>query len=776
MAGKDEEFRKKLAAMFVVEAREHLDALSSHFLALEKTVAAEKQRELVEAAYREAHSLKGAARAANRADIEELCKPLESLLGALKRQELACSPELFDELHGAVDTFSKLLTVPETERAALEKSRIPELVQRLQTLSKGVVPPRREPANAKGEVSELLPSLPASHPSAVEDKPLLAETVRISTAKLNTLLLQAEELVTAKLIAGQRAAELRELRAALADWKKGAGKVQPQQRVLQRSAEKGLRGNGSGHSPNNTEERNAALKKLLEFLEGNARTLTDVEHRVALLVGAVEQDQRTLARLIDEHLQEVRKALMLPFSSLLESFPKVVRSLARDQGKEVELAVQGAEIEIDRRILEAMKDPFIHLVRNCIDHGIEKPGDRAKKNKPARGSIILTITQINSSHVEVRLADDGQGIDRAGVRAAASRLGLLPAEEAETLPDAEALPLVFASGVSTSSLITDISGHGLGLAIVREKVEALGGAVSVASDPSLGTTFRIVLPLTLATFHGVLVRLEEHLFVFPATEVQRILRVGSEEIKTVENRETIQFGGKAVSWVRLQDALQLSRKSAESTTGVKRPAVLVGSGEKCVAFLVDEVLGDQELLVKGLPWPLARVPNLGGATVLGSGQVVPILNIPELLKSAARAGAAIGKAAGRPPGEEKQARRKSVLVVEDSITARTLLKNILETAGYQVATAVDGLDAFTQLRTATFDVVVSDVDMPRMNGFELTAKIRGDKKSAELPVVLVTALGSREDREHGIEVGANAYIVKSSFDQSNLLEVLERLV
>jgi len=415
------------------------------------------------------------------------------------------------------------------------------------------------------------------------------------------------------------------------------------------------------------------------------------------------------------------------------------------------LAVQGAEIEIDRRILEAMKDPFIHLVRNCIDHGIEKPGDRAKKNKPARGSIILTITQINSSHVEVRLADDGQGIDRAGVRAAASRLGLLPAEEAETLPDAEALPLVFASGVSTSSLITDISGHGLGLAIVREKVEALGGAVSVASDPSLGTTFRIVLPLTLATFHGVLVRLEEHLFVFPATEVQRILRVGSEEIKTVENRETIQFGGKAVSWVRLQDALQLSRKSAESTTGVKRPAVLVGSGEKCVAFLVDEVLGDQELLVKGLPWPLARVPNLGGAT-------------------------AIGKAAGRPPGEEKQARRKSVLVVEDSITARTLLKNILETAGYQVATAVDGLDAFTQLRTATFDVVVSDVDMPRMNGFELTAKIRGDKKSAELPVVLVTALGSREDREHGIEVGANAYIVKSSFDQSNLLEVLERLV
>ncbi|MGB7543617.1 MAG: response regulator, partial [Burkholderiales bacterium] len=329
---------------------------------------------------------------------------------------------------------------------------------------------------------------------------------------------------------------------------------------------------------------------------------------------------------------------------------------------------------------------------------------------------------------------------------------------------------VFQSGVSTSPIITDVSGRGLGLAIVREKVERLGGSVAIESRPGAGTRLRIALPLTLATFRGVIVRAGERLFVIPAASFERVVRVAKEDIRTVENRETIPLGGRAVSLVGLGDLLELPRKAGEAADSVQ--AVVLGLGAARIAFRVEQVLGEQEVLVKTLGPQLARVRNVAGASVLGTGQVVPVLNVPDLMHSAVkRATVPIA-----PVAESAGAQQRSILVVEDSITSRALLKNILESVGYRVTTAVDGIDAYTALKTATFDLVVSDVEMPRMDGFDLTAKVRADKQLAELPVVLVTALGSPEHRERGIDVGANAYIVKSSFDQSNLLEIVRRLI
>jgi two-component system chemotaxis sensor kinase CheA len=260
--------------------------------------------------------------------------------------------------------------------------------------------------------------------------------------------------------------------------------------------------------------------------------------------------------------------------------------------------------------------------------------------------------------------------------------------------------------------------------------------------------------------------------VIPTAYVERVLRMDRKEIKTVENRETIPLDGQAVSLVSLGQVLELPPRAPRESASEQVILALLRSGEKRIAFAVDEVLAEQEVLVKDLGKQLARVRNIAGVTVLGTGRVVPILNVPDLMKSAVkvRAAALPRSVAVETPG------RRSILVAEDSITARTLLKNILESAGYDVKTAVDGADAFTMLKSEHFDLLVSDVDMPRMNGFELTAKIRVDKKLPELPVVLVTAMESREDRERGIEVGAHAYIVKSSFDQSNLLAVISRLV
>jgi two-component system chemotaxis sensor kinase CheA len=478
--------------------------------------------------------------------------------------------------------------------------------------------------------------------------------------------------------------------------------------------------------------------------------------------------------MVDNLLEDVKEVLMLPCATVLEALPKMVRELARDRGKEAELVIAGETVEIDKRVLEELKDPLIHLVRNCIDHGIEKPGERQRRNKPVRGVISVTVSLIGSSRIEIVVTDDGTGIDTARLAAEAARQRIVPQAEANRMGREELLELAFTSGVSTTPLITDISGRGLGLAIVREKVEKLGGTVTLVSEPLRGTSFRMVLPLTLSTYRGVLVRVGEQTFIVPAAGVERVTRVDKTSLRTVENRETVELGGEAVSFVRLADVLQLPREERGDADAGLMPLFMIGSGAHRIAFAVDGILAEQEVLVKSLGPQLSRVRNIAGATVLGTGRVVTILHPGDLVKSAVTAAAVM--AAAVYPTEKAEAARKSVLIVEDSITARTLLKNILETAGYRTITAVDGIDALTQLKTEEIDLVVSDVDMPRLNGFDLTARIRATRELADLPVALVTSLDSREDRERGIEVGANAYIVKSSFDQSNLLEVIKRLI
>ncbi len=379
---------------------------------------------------------------------------------------------------------------------------------------------------------------------------------------------------------------------------------------------------------------------------------------------------------------------------------------------------------------------------------------------------------MNSTQVEISVSDDGAGIDVEKVKAAAGRRGLVSLKESDQLSESAALALVFETDVSTSPMITRVSGRGLGLAIVREKVDKLGGHVAIESRHGSGTSIRMTLPLTLATFRGVLVEVSQRLFILPTAQVERVTRFRPQEIQTVEGRRTLALGGRAVALVYLAEVLQLpvSQQATDSPEAV--PILILGAGEQRIAFAVDAVLDEREVLVKRLTKPLSRVRNIAGATVLGSGEVAPILNVPDLLKSA-RTAVASPRAPTAPIPSAMPAKR--ILVVEDSITSRMLLKGILESAGYDVKTAVDGIEAFTTLRAEHFDLVVSDVEMPRMNGFDLTARIRADRTLAEVPVVLVTALESREDRERGIDVGANAYLVKSSLDQSNLLEALRRL-
>jgi two-component system, chemotaxis family, sensor kinase CheA len=305
---------------------------------------------------------------------------------------------------------------------------------------------------------------------------------------------------------------------------------------------------------------------------------------------------------------------------------------------------------------------------------------------------------------------------------------------------------------------------------VQEKVERLGGSVTVEAQPGLGTTFRMTLPLTLATFRGIHVLAGGRRFVLPTTRVQQVLRVKRRDVKSVAHRPTIRWGGQVIALVQLAEALGFRATPFDGRAEYLK-VLIVGAAERRVALAVDEVLEESEVLVKALRKPLVRVRNIAGATLLGSGEPVPILEVGDLVESALQTAAAPTETEAPTAPAEKTA----ALVAEDSITSRALLKGILESAGYEVSTAVDGAEAFGLLKAKRFDIVVSDIEMPRMNGFELTARIRADSALSGLPVVLVTALDSPADREKGMDVGASAYIVKSSFDQSNLLEVMRQL-
>lgn len=765
MANKHEEFLKNLLATFRVEAHEHLEAMSSGLIELEKSPPGANWAKTVETIYREAHSLKGAARAVNLAEVESVCHALEGVFAGLKNGSTLVSPPLFDLLQQTLDALGGLLAADAQASVAGSKPEIAALIRRFDKILTGTAPAQ---ASETGSTSASAQAVEIAAP-ADADKPLPSTdlgsgTIKLDTEKLDAVMRQTEELLAPRLAAGQRAVQLRETGVALASWKRERAKVQPALRSIERLFAQ--QGKTHGAAKGQRE-----LTKLLEYFDTESQLFKSVEDRLTKLQRSAEHDHRALNGMVDGLLHDVKEMHMLPFQSLLDAFPRSARALASDQGKQVDLILRGGEIEIDRRILEQMKDPLNHLLRNCIDHGIEKPALRGQKGKPPQGRLTISIAHKDNSKVEIQVADDGAGIDVAKVKAMADRLGLVPAEDLGRLGEREALALIFRSGFSTSPIVTELSGRGLGLAIVREKVERLRGTIAVETRPDAGVTFRIVLPLTLATFRAVIVRTGDQIFIIPAVSVERAALVAGKDIRTAENRETIPLDGQAVSLVRLSDVLELPRAKGEPVDKVH--VVVLGLGIDRIAFRVDAVLGEQEVLVKGLGRQLARVRNLAGASVLGSGQVVPVLNVPDLMKSATKPVSAHVQVAAERPSEVE---RRSILVVEDSITSRSLLKNILESAGYMVTTSVDGIDAYTTLKTGAFDLIVSDVEMPRMDGFELTSKVRADKQLAELPIVLVTALGSREHRERGVDVGANAYIVKSSFDQSNLLEVIGRLI
>ena len=771
MTPREQEFLRRLRATFEVEAAEHLGVMGEELLALEKLPPGQDPARY-ETIFRTAHSLKGAARAVSARDVETLCQAMEGVFARWKRGEARPDPAAFDGFHRALELLRALIAALQSQPAgAPPHPGVAEAVAGLQVMAAGVSPPAVPVAQAPVTVTTPtvaapspapVPALvaspsppprpaPVSAAAAHESRP--AATVRISVQKLDRLLRSAEELIGLKQSARKRSAELREIAESLAEWDR------------RWAAWHRGRQNGAAES-----DPDGATHGTADFLDWTSARMRATTSRLAAAQLAARRDGRAADKLVDEVLEGAKELLMLPVSTITDALPLLARQVGRERGKDIELVVEGGGVEMDKRVLDELRDPLIHLVRNAADHGVEPAAERVRAGKPAAARITITVGAVDGAKVEIALADDGAGIDVARVRAAAERRGVITAEAAAALDEGRAIALIFESDVTTSPIVTDISGRGLGLAIVREKVEKLGGRLQVETRPARGTVFRLVVPVALASFRGLIVRANRRALVLPVSAVERVARVPAGEVRTVGGRETITIQGRAIPLARLADALDLPAEEAPPPP-VQLAVVVVAQRDERVAFAVDEVSHDEEVLVKHLAPPLRRVRNVAGATLLASGALVPVLNPGDLVRTARRTRSTAGANGRAAPARGPL----SVLVTDDSVTSRMLIKGILEAAGHRVTTTVDGMEALEALRAGSFDIVVSDVEMPRLNGFDLTARIRAERRLAELPVILVTALASPRDRERGIEVGANAYIVKSEFDQGNLLEIIRRL-
>jgi two-component system chemotaxis sensor kinase CheA len=455
----------------------------------------------------------------------------------------------------------------------------------------------------------------------------------------------------------------------------------------------------------------------------------------------------------------------------------MVLDLTRETGKRVDLELLGEATNVDKGVLDALRDPLMHLIRNAIDHGIETPAERESVGKPATAQLSLRADR-GGNVVIITVSDDGRGIDLAGVRGQAVRLGLLSTTQAAGLSASEVLELLFRSGLSTRAEASEVSGRGLGLAIVRQAVERLRGQVVVERSGPQGTVFRLSVPLTLSTTRCLLVRALDGTQAIPLELIERTALIRPEQILTVQGQPTIRLDGRAVSlfW----------RERASPRVKEKTPVVIFQTRGGLVAFPVDALLGEQELVVKPFPALLPPVPTMTGASTLPSGEVVLILNPIDLIDRYARQAeevlatlAAIAPSMsplGSDPAGSQPQRPLRILVAEDSLTTRTLVRNILQAAGYEVVVTADGAVAWEALQTERFDLLVSDIEMPNLDGIALTERIRATPSIASLPVILVTARAAADDRVRGMQAGADAYITKGDFRQSELLDTLYRLL
>jgi two-component system chemotaxis sensor kinase CheA len=736
---------KRLMVTFVGELEDHARAIERDLLALEKKPAPDGRGALFASLFRTAHSLKGSARTVRVNLLETTAHHLEEVFAAARDGRLPLNAAFFELLLATVDAIGEAGQRLRTD-GNLAGARLDGVVRRL--------------AMATAPREETAPS--ATVEAGVGARPLAEDwsgVVRVPAEKLDALLAQTGELLMVRHRAearGKAAAALQEL---MATWHK-------EQRRVEHGAAQLLK-HDAAEQPSKAKDGMAQRRRLEAAIRANRDVLSRFEGNLERLAADLIEDRRVIEQTATPLDIEVRRTRMVPFSAACDGLERLVRDLTARGNKRVGLNVEGGEIELDRSIVEGLKDPLLHLVRNAVDHGIEPAAARSTAGKPDLGRVTVAVA-LRGPRVEVTVSDDGGGIDTDAIRDQLGKRALaVPADEADVAQS------IFLAGLSTAKKITPISGRGIGLDVVKTRLTSMRGTVDVAFEAGQGTKFTLVMPLTLTSVRVILVEAAGQVYAIDTITVHRVLRVSSDDVRSIEGRRILLIAGLPVPLVALNEALGF-RGNAAVAEGAKIPVVVLTAGNRLVAFVVDGLQSEREVVIRALGPRLRHVRHVSGGTILPDGRVALILNAADLVQHALSLPATAGLAdAG---AIAPRTARKRLLVADDSVTVRTLQKNILESAGYDVMAAVDGMEAWHLLSENGADLVVSDVEMPRMDGFSLTETIRDSRRFRELPVILVTAMESDADKARGLAAGADAYCLKSAFDQKDLLATIARLL
>ncbi len=794
---------EELRSLYEVASAEHLTAIEEGLLQLEKKPTDLSPLPML---LREAHSLKGDSRMLGVEDAEAIVHQMEEILMAIDRQELAITPLLCDVLYQGLDAVKKIAheavtgeptglqlfeviavlqaanskvpsstaitetnfaelggqpvsdwlavtpTVPAADFAPIPTDdyifssnlalddylSIPNssifdigdvlerqnLVAGLSELPEGLGESFDEDTWAEGSKMPAVPAEPVAEVFEIN-------TIRVATNRLERLMIQADELAVAKLRVVQHHEDLLNLYRLWEEW-----------------------------------------QRLVPIEDPRSQPFSNLLNQMRLTSG---EDTARLESVANDLENGIRQIRMLPLQTVFALFPRMVRDLARQQHKEIDFAIEGGDVLADKQILESLKDPLTHILRNAIDHGIETLAERSTKAKTAR----LTLQGLQrGNQIEIIITDDGRGLDLEAIRATAIRRGLYTSAELDQMNHEQIQSLIFVAGFSTRTAVTELSGRGVGMDVVRANIEKLKGSIRIESVPGQGCTFRLLLNNSLATVDALIVQVNHQPFALALDAIETMQFIDREDIFTLDGKLTVHWQERGVSVAWLADLLELPIIPPDSTLSLsqvstKIPCVFIKIDGEYLGILVDELLEQQQIVVKALNQLLQNVRNLSGASILGNGEICMVLNPADLFSAAG----------GRAVSTERSAilmmdtiAPPHILLVEDSIPIRTQVKRILEGAGYIVTTAVDGLDGFNKLQISEFAAVVSDVEMPNMTGLELTSRLRELPEYGDLPVILVTTLAKPADQQRGFDAGATAYLTKGNFDQSLLINTLRSLV
>jgi two-component system chemotaxis sensor kinase CheA len=739
-------FDRSLLQIFSDEQNEHIEQIRT-LIEIAANASAGADPSVMDELFRRAHTLKGAARAVGLEPTELLMHRVEELLSRCRAQGPGFGEPAVRELNQALDSAEDVLAAAVADRA------LPDIAAVLATMD--ALPP----AEARGSVT-LPPS--RDHEGAVIPPVESAPLVRVNASYLDDLIRASSELVVATTHAASQ-------KSALQEYADHVHETNDEWLRLRRGCAGYVR--RKDHDPD--------FQRVAECLNFIDRRLPALSRGAQTAAVAQRTKTRELQRRADELHQNAFRVRMTPAETVFAGFGPMVREVAHQEKKQVEFRAEGLESQADRGVLQMLKDSVMHLLRNAVSHGIESEGERVAAGKSPVGTVRLRIRS-QGDRLTVAVEDDGRGISGKAVEEEAIRKGLRPAEGAFSDP-AELERLILMPGFSTARVITKLSGRGMGLSVVQRAVNQLRGEILIRPGANAGTSVSISVPLSISTQHVLLMEAEGNTFGLPSAFVDRLCPTRRPDLRSIDGRECIVVDSDPVPLAKLSELLELPTRpvaghAPASETGAGDPVLQVAvivSGDERAAIIVDQFIDEREAVIKESGLPPSAAGLSAGAIPLDDGGVAVMLNVTELLVRFRERGQ---KPASSflPPKPHENVHR--ILVVDDSVTTRSLEKSILEAYGYGVEVAVDGLQALEAIRRNSPDLVITDVMMPRLNGFQLLEQMKNTPGMKEIPVILVTSLESREEQERGLSLGADAYIVKRKFDQRELLTVVRQIL